>query len=94
MKRRRFQSRTPKRDGCGFLILTCVFSCFFLVLNAALINKLYPFTLQRIPPFRDYPRLDQLVLFLGPVLLIFIEWWLVDLVVDAVTSGRGRSLKK
>jgi hypothetical protein len=77
--------RPPRRDGCGFLLLTCFFSCFFLVLNAALVTKLYPVTLQRMPPFHGHPRLDQMVLFLAPVLLLFCEWWLVDRIVEAFT---------
>ena len=81
--RHRRDARTSRRDGCGFVLLTCFFSCFFLVLNAALINKLYPVTLQRIPPFAGHPRLDQMALFLGPVLLLFAEWWLVDRIVEA-----------
>ncbi len=74
----------PRRDGCGFVLLTFVFSCFFLLLNSALISKVMP-PPEVAPALLARPQVVQALLFVGPVLLIFVEWWLVDLVVGLVT---------
>jgi len=80
--RRRGQG-TP-RDGCGFVLLTFLFSCLFLILNSALISKLMP-PLESAPGLLGRAGVNQAVLFVGPVILIFLEWWLVDLVVALLT---------
>lgn len=82
LKRRKNESR---RDGCGFLILTCAFTCLLLVLNSALILEFYPSLADR--DF-EYPRVAQLAKFVGPVVLVFLEWWIADLAIDLVTSRR------
>jgi hypothetical protein len=73
------------------VLLTCVFSCFFLVLNSALISKIYPPLADQGPALLGHPRVVQAVMFIGPVVLVFIEWWLVDLVVELVTPRRDPS---
>jgi hypothetical protein len=85
--------RTPKtqRDGCGFVVLTCLFSCFFLILNSVLLRELYPRFAQAGPALLQHPRVIQAVMFIGPVALMFLEWWLVDLVVDLVTPRHDGS---
>jgi hypothetical protein len=65
-----------------------LFSCLFLVLNSALISKLLPPLLEAGPAFLRRPGVIQAALFAGPVMLIFVEWWLVDLVVVLVTPQR------
>jgi hypothetical protein len=84
-KRRKAKDR---RDGCGFLVLTCVFTCFFLVLNSALVAKMYPPLAQLGPDLLSHPRVKQIMMFVGPVVLVFVEWWLVDLVVEVLTPRR------
>lgn len=88
MKFFRRRSSGPRRDGCGFVLLTFVFSCLFLVLNSALIGKFVPPLLDAGPAFLRRLGVVQAVLFAGPVILIFVEWWLVDLVVALVTPQR------
>ena len=83
----RRRSMGPRRDGCGFVLLTFLFSCFFLVLNSALISKVMP-PPEVAPALLSRPGVVQALLFVGPVLLIFFEWWLVDLVVALVTPHR------
>ncbi len=78
-------NRKTRRDGCGFVVLTCFFSCFFLILNSVLLRELYPRLAQTGPTILRNPRAIQAVMFIGPVALMFLEWWLVDLVVDLVT---------
>ena len=85
--------RNPKtrRDGCGFVVLTCFFSCFFLVLNSVLLREFYLQLAQAGPTMLQHPRVIQAVMFIGPVVLMFMEWWLVDLVVDLVTPKHDAS---
>jgi len=54
-------------------------------LNSALILEFYPPLANR--DF-EYPRVAQLTKFVGPVVLVFLEWWIADLVIDLVTSRR------
>lgn len=82
------RSSGPRRDGCGFVLLTFLFSCLFLVLNSVLIGKFAPPLLDAGPALLRRAGLVQAVLFAGPVVLIFVEWWLVDLVVALVTPQR------
>lgn len=84
----RRRTRGPRRDGCGFVLLTFLFSCLFLVLNSALINRFVPPLLETGPAFLARPGVVQATLFTGPVILVFVEWWLVDLVVELVTLRR------
>jgi hypothetical protein len=72
-------------------VLTCFFSCFFLVLNSVLLRELYPRLAQAGPTMLRNPRAVQAVMFIGPVALMFLEWWLVDLVVDLVTPKHNAS---
>jgi hypothetical protein len=76
-------------DGCGFLIATCLITCCFLVINALLVAALYT-TLSPVAPemFRR-ARIAQVILFAGPVLLVFVEWWLFDLVMDWLAPSRS-----
>lgn len=80
---RLFRRREPesRSDGCGFLLLTCVFTCFFLVLNSVLVSSTYPLLENNGPPLFSQDKVTQVVLFVGPVLLLFLEWWIVDKVV-------------
>ncbi|MCU0872090.1 MAG: hypothetical protein MUE50_07075 [Pirellulaceae bacterium] len=78
----------PRRDGCGFVLLTFLFSCFFLVLNSALISRFVPPLMETGPAYLARPGIVQATLFTGPVILVFVEWWLVDLVVQLVTPRR------
>jgi hypothetical protein len=87
LRRRRGE---PNRDGCGFLLLTCVFTCFFLILNVFAVSWFYPVLAALGPAWLKWQRVEQVILFMAPVLLIFLEWWCVDLIVDLLTPGRGR----
>lgn len=84
------QRKTVARDGCGFLVLTCLFTCFFLVLNSVLVSEFYPYLAAVGPSLLRRTRVEQVMLFTAPVALLFVEWWLVDLLVDVLTP-RGNS---
>ena len=81
-------SRT-RREGCGFAIGTSVFTCLLLILNGILVTAIYqwlfpggaPTSMQRI-------KVVQAFLFVGPVLLLFIEWTLFDFGVRRILLAR------
>ena len=79
---------STRRDGCGFLVLTCLFTCFFLVLNSGLVSRFYWQLADAGPAFVRHPRIAQMLMFLGPVMLLFLEWWIVDFVVESLTPRR------
>lgn len=87
------QTTQPARgDGCGFLLGTIVFSCLLLILNGVIITGLYQFYLWWSPdgPSGTLQRIKapQIFVFVGPVLLLFAEWTLIDM------WGRRRSARK
>ena len=69
-------------------MLTCLFTCFFLILNSFAVSSFYPVLIQGGPALLREQRVEQIVMFVAPVALIFVEWWVVDLVVDVLTPRR------
>ncbi len=61
------------------LIGMCLLTCIFLILNRFLVARLYTVV---VPPSLDRVKLQSFALFVGPVALIFLEWWLIDIVVE------------
>ena len=75
------------RQGCGFLLLTAAFSCLFLIINAILVAALFRrFVVGFASP--EFQRAAQLGMFALTVLMVFIEWWLVDWIVRRVSPPR------
>lgn len=77
-----------QHSGCLFLLATCLFTCLLLLLNAALATSLYSMLNPYLPRFLRSPRFAQLMLFVVPVILIFAQWRLVDMV--AMRAARKR----
>lgn len=86
----KLRSSPNRRDGCGFLVLTCLFSCLFLVLNSIMVVRMYPLLATLGPAVLRNRGVEQMMMFAGPVLLIFVEWWLVDTIVDGLGYFRLR----
>lgn len=76
-----------RRDGCGFVVLTCVFTCFFLILNSVLVAEFYSWLASNGPAIARRDGVAQIVLFIGPIVMLFFEWWLVDFAVDLLTPN-------
>lgn len=83
------------RDGCGFALMTSVFTCVLLILNGILVTGIYqaifpdgpPSSLQRV-------KFAQVFLFIGPVLLLFFEWTLFDFGVRRILLARRAKQRK
>ncbi len=75
----------PARDGCGYLLLTCLFTCLLLVLNCIAVARFQPLLLDQTPGWLRDARVQQTTMFVAPVILLFCEWWLVDLIASLLT---------
>ena len=71
--------RSIGRDGCFTIIWMCLVTSLFLVINGAIVAGIYVLITPEDPGLR---RLVQIALYLGPVILIFPEWWIIDLILD------------
>lgn len=70
------------RLGCGFLLFTVVLSCVLLTINGLIVTNAYYTIAVTMPSGSIHPRLGQAIVFLGPVVLLFIEWWIFDVATD------------
>ncbi|QDU93741.1 hypothetical protein [Lignipirellula cremea] len=73
------KSRRFRGDGCGFVLLTCLFMCCALLLNGMV--AMVAVSALRSTLLAD-ERLHGFVLFLMPIGMLVIQWWIVDQVVD------------
>jgi hypothetical protein len=80
--RKLFSAGSDRRRGCGMLIGMCLLTCVFLVVNRIIVAWLYTVA---VPPSLDEVKLQTFLLFVGPVALIFVEWWIIDFVVERLS---------
>jgi hypothetical protein len=80
--------RTPTRStprtrlGCGYLLFAIAISCVLLTINGLIVTNAYYTFAVGMPSGTIHPRLGQAIVFLGPVLLLFVEWWIFDIATD------------
>jgi len=70
------------RLGCGHLLGSLVLGCLLLMLNGVAVASLYHAWAARLTEFWRNPRVAQSILFLGPVMLLVVQWWAIDVIVD------------
>jgi hypothetical protein len=91
--RRLSATTTPRtRLGCGYLLFVVLISCVLLTINGLIVTNAYYTVAVSMPPGSVHPRLGQTIVFLGPVLLLFIEWWIYDVATDWLRP-RGRAVQ-
>jgi hypothetical protein len=73
---------TFSRLGCGFVLLSVVVSCVLLVLNGLIVTNVFYSSASGLPDFLRDRRASQAIVFLGPVLLLAVQWWAYDVTVD------------
>ena len=73
----RLGERRRGSEGCGYMVFVCLFACLLLVINAIVVRAFYGWFL----PAAD-PRFGRAVLFVGPMLLLVVEWTLIDRLMD------------
>ncbi|MDB4670491.1 hypothetical protein OAF34_00025 [Pirellulaceae bacterium] len=71
--------RGKKSSGVSsFIFKVGSLCCLLFVLNSTLVLTAYVLAKNLMPGLLSDPRVIQAVMFLGPVLLIFFEFWLYD----------------
>ena len=78
------------RSGCLFLLLSVLAACLMLVVNGLVVSFVLGSVALRLPEFMRQPRVVQGLLFLGPVLLLAVEWWAYDVLTDWIFPLRSR----
>jgi len=84
MTRVKESSQRPKtRLGCGFLLVSAVLTCVLLGINCLIVMNLVNALLPTLAPeWRYQSRVGQAIVFIGPLLLLVIEWWICDVTID------------
>jgi hypothetical protein len=85
---------TPRtRLGCGFLCVSALLTCVLLAINGLIVMNLVNAVLPMLPAeWRQHTRLGQAAVFVGPLLLLLIEWWICDVTIDWLRPiGRKKS---
>ena len=68
------------RDGFRFVLGTCAVTCVLLVFNGVLVASIYFHTGGTNRVLDRYPKLTQAVVFMAPIVLVIIQWWIIDVV--------------
>ena len=80
--------RRPIGLGCGYFLLVCFIACILLVLNSGLVWAVYQSQIPKNPELLENEKFLQGIMFSVPVLLIFVEYFVYDLIVDLLTVHR------
>jgi hypothetical protein len=65
------------------LLVSAVLTCVLLGINGLIVMNVMHAVLPTLPEeWRQQPRLAQAIVFLGPLALLFIEWWICDVTLD------------
>src|SRR5438270_8793473 len=78
------------RIGCGFLVVSTLLTCVLLGINGLIVLNVYHASRAGLPETFRRPQVEQAFVFLGPVLLLLIEWWICDVTIDWLQPRRGR----
>jgi hypothetical protein len=70
------------RVGCGFLFVSAALTCVLLAINGLIVMNLINAILPTLPDEWQQPRIAQAAVFLGPLVLLVIEWWVCDVALD------------
>lgn len=81
---------SPSRSGCGGLLLTTLVTCLALVPNGWIAVVLVSSLRGVTPLLLESPKVAQVFVFVVPVLLIVIEWWVFDRLRDIWNERRSR----
>lgn len=76
------------RIGCGFLIVSALLTCVFLAINGLIVMNLVNAVMPSLPDEWKQARVAQAIVFLGPLALLVIEWWVCDVALDWLRPSR------
>jgi hypothetical protein len=70
--------------GCVFALASTLLTCGLLFINGGLVSALCDAARESWPGWFEEYRVDQFLFFVGPVLLVVIQWMMIDYVVSRV----------
>src|SRR5262245_44905122 len=76
------------RLGCGFLLVSTGLTCVLLAINGLIVTNLVAAYSPGPLPLQNQ-RVAQAIVFLGPVTLLFVEWWIFDVTLDWLRPQRS-----
>lgn len=79
------------RDGVLFQVNTCLLMCVLLVLNVAFVASLYRTVAPDGPEFLRHPKVEQMFLLIGPLCVLVVQWWLIDVLKNQLGSSRKQN---
>jgi len=83
MDRQAARSPAKARIGCGFLLVSALLTCVLLGINGLIMMNLVNAVLPTLPAeWRHHSRIGQAAVFVGPLVLLLIEWWICDVTID------------
>jgi len=94
MDRKAAPSPPRTRIGCGFLLVSALLTCVLLGINGLIMMNLVNAVMPTLPAeWRHQTRVGQAVVFVGPLLLLLVEWWICDVTIDWLRPLRRRADK-
>jgi len=82
--------RQGERDGFLFQVKTVLLMCVLLVLNVAFVASLFRTVAREGPEWLRHPKVEQMILLIGPLVVLIIQWWLIDVLRYQLRGVRGR----
>ncbi len=70
------------RLGCAYIALVVAVSCALLAVNGLIVSNVLQSTLDSLPRVLRQERWVQAISFLGPVLMLVVQWWAYDVASD------------
>ena len=83
--------RHDERDGFLFQVKTVLLMCLLLVLNVAFVASLFRTVAREGPEWLRHPKVEQMILLSGPLVLLVIQWWLIDVLRNQLRGTSKRN---
>jgi len=64
--------------------------CVLLVLNVAFVASLFRTVARQGPEWLRHPKVEQMILLIGPLVVLIIQWWLIDVLRYQLRGVRRR----
>lgn len=64
--------------GCLFFASTLALTCVLFIANQSVVAACFHLLVLSYPDLFNSQGARQFAMFVGPVVLVFLEWWLID----------------
>jgi uncharacterized membrane protein (GlpM family) len=64
--------------------------CVLLVLNVAFVASLFRTAAREGPEWLRHPKVEQMILLIGPLVVLISQWWLIDVLRYQLRGVRRR----